>query len=59
MNTKQLYNTLIDLKLFTDSELYLVTDINGYNEETLNDCIYSRYGYKDLEQMIESQELEI
>ena len=42
-----LYQALIDDEYFTFDELNLVTDINGYNIKTLNDCIYSRYGYED------------
>jgi len=46
-----LWDTLVDRGYFTDRELELVTDINGYSVDTLNDCLYSRYGYRDLDQM--------
>lgn len=52
----ELYNELIAYELFTEKELELITCINGYNEETLNDCIYARYGYRDFKQMLESEE---
>lgn len=51
----ELFDTLIDEELFTEAELQLLTDINGYNMETLNDAIYARYGYRDYEQMKESE----
>ena len=43
-----LWDKLIGNGFFTEEELQLVTNINGYNEETLNDCIYARYGYHNL-----------
>ena len=49
----ELFNTLIDEELFTEAELQLLTNINGYNIETLNDAIYARYGYRDYNQMME------
>lgn len=51
----ELWGILIDDELFTLEELQLISDINGYNMETLNDAIYSRYGYRDYEQMKESE----
>lgn len=51
-NIDQLYNEIIDNGIATESELNLVTDINGYNEETLNNVIYARTGYHDIEQFL-------
>lgn len=48
-----LWNELLEQELFTYDELRLLTNINGYSVETLNDAIYSRYGYRDYEQMME------
>ncbi len=31
--------------------LKTVTNINGYNIESLNDIIYAKFGYHDLEQL--------
>ena len=45
------WDRLVDAGYFTDKELELVTYINGYSIETLNDCIYARFGYRSLEQM--------
>ena len=46
---------MIDMEMFTYDELRLVTDINGYNVETLNGALFSRYGYRDIEQYIEAE----
>lgn len=48
-----LWDALIDDDLFTYEELKLLTSINGYSVDTLNDAIFSRYGYRNLEQMTE------
>ena len=37
----------------TEEEIDLVTKINGYNLETINDIIYVRTGYRDYEQLLE------
>lgn len=47
-----LWDELIENELFTYEELKLLTNINGFSIETLNDAIYSRYGYRDYEQMM-------
>ena len=46
------FNYFIDTEMFTYEELNLITNINGYNLEVLNDCLFSRFGYRDLEQML-------
>jgi hypothetical protein len=48
------YSYLEDSEMFTPEELQLITNINGYNIETLNDAIYSRFGYRDLIQFLEA-----
>lgn len=48
-----LWDKLLERDLFTKSELQLLTNINGYSVETLNDAIFARYGYRDLEQMMD------
>lgn len=58
MNYNELYEELLNLELFTKEELQLITFMNGFNEKTLNDAIYCRYGYRDLEQMLEEYEEE-
>lgn len=48
-----LWDKLLDMDLFTKGELQLITNINGYSVETLNAALFARYGYRDLEQMME------
>ena len=49
------WNRIVELKIATDEELSLITSINGYKIETLDDVIYVRTGYRDLEQYEESE----
>jgi hypothetical protein len=48
-----LWSYLVDNELFTDAEIQLVINMMGYSTETLNDAIYARYGYRDLDQLVE------
>lgn len=45
-----LWDFIIDNNIATESELQLVTDINGWNEETMNDVIYAKIGLRSYEQ---------
>lgn len=56
LTAKELFKELIELELFTWGELRLLTDINGFTVETLNDALYARYGYRDFEQVMEVYE---
>lgn len=47
----RMWDWLIDMGIATHEELRLITDINGYCIETLNDVLYARTGYRDREQM--------
>lgn len=47
------WDLLIEGEYFTEDELTLVTRINGYSIETLNDCIFARYGSRSIEQLTE------
>lgn len=51
----ELWGKMVDGGYFTDEELQLVTDINGYSIETLNDCLYARLGYRSWEQMTDEE----
>ena len=55
----ELWEMLVHYELFTDSELELLTDINGFSVETLNDALYARYGYRDYNQMMSEYEEEL
>lgn len=48
-----IYCYYIDAELFTEADMQLITNINGYNVQTLNDMLYARYGYRDLNQMLD------
>jgi len=48
------FDEIIERGIATESEIQLVCCIKGNNIETLNDIIYARTGYRDLEQLKES-----
>ena len=52
LTVNELWAELVNRGLFTDRELQLLTNINGFSVETLNDALYSRYGYRDYDQMM-------
>jgi len=50
-NTDVIHDTLIEEGIATQEEICLVTSINGTNEDSYNAILYSRTGYRSLEQM--------
>lgn len=46
------YEWLQDNEIFTEAELQLITDINGYNIDTLDMAVYSRFGYQTVDDLI-------
>ena len=50
---KYVFDMLIEMGIATEKELTLVTAINGTTEETLNDVLYVRTGYRNIEQILE------
>ena len=50
------WDYLVDTGIATEQELILVTYINGYNMESLNDIIYVRTAFHDVEQLQEKDE---
>jgi len=48
-----MYDTILELGLCTFEEIELVTNINGFNEQALNDIVYVREGYQTLGQYLE------
>ena len=52
-NTEYIWDKILDMDIATEEELNLVTSINGYNEESLNDVIYVRTGYRSIAQLME------
>ena len=55
MTTNELWTLIVKYEIATDSEIDLVTDINGNSIETLNNIIYARTGYRDIESYEESE----
>ena len=55
MTTNELWTLIVEYGIAIDSEIDLVTDINGNSIETLNDIIYARTGYRDIESYEESE----
>ena len=51
-----MWDMLTELGIATDEEIGLVTALNGRNEKVLNDILYVRTGYRNLEQMFEEDE---
>lgn len=45
-----LWEFIINNNIATESELQLVTSINGWSEETMKDVIYAKKGLRDYEQ---------
>ena len=39
--------------MFTEEELLLLTKINGFNFQTLEDALYCRFGYGSIDQFLE------
>jgi hypothetical protein len=47
---------IVELGIATEEEVNLVITINGWNEESLNDILYARTGYRNISQIDEGQE---
>lgn len=56
MDISTIWDTIIEYGIATEEELSLVTAIDGYNEDTLNNVIYVRTGYRNIEQLLEDWE---
>ena len=50
----KIWDKLIELGISEDT-LQIITNINGYNEKTLNDVLYAKFGYRDIKQMEEEK----
>ena len=51
----EMYDYLVDCGIANDKEINLVCSINGSNLESLNSILYSRTGYRSLEQIQEME----
>ena len=51
----EIHDYLVEYGIATDDEIRLVTSINGTNEDSYNSILYSRTGYRSLEQIMENE----
>lgn len=58
MSLEQYYNYLVESGIVSEETLDVVTAINGYNEEALDDVLYVKSGYRDIEQYLEYEDRE-
>lgn len=50
MTLEQMWQTLSNM-VVSEETLQTVTDINGYNEESMKNILYSRFGYNDFDKL--------
>ena len=48
-----LYDFIVDNNIATEDEVKLVTNINGWSEETMTDIIFARTGLRSYEQCVD------
>ena len=51
----ELWDYLTDYEIATEDEIKLVTSINGTNLDTFESILYSRTGYRSLDQIKEME----
>ena len=56
MDRYDIWDAIVEHGIATEEELELVTAINGYHDDALNDVIYVRTGYRNIEQLLEDWE---
>ena len=50
LTINEMWDTLLDLGV-SEQTLQVVTDINGYNEQSMKDILYVVTGYRDFDQL--------
>jgi len=55
-NVDQAYEFMLTNEIASEETLDIITSINGYNIDTLNDVLYCQSGYHDFEQLYECEE---
>ena len=50
LTINEMWDTLLEMGV-SEETLQTVTDINGYNEKSMTDILYSRFGYNDFDQL--------
>ena len=56
MDRYDIWNAIVEHGIATEEELELVTAINGYHDDALNDVIYVRTGYRNIEQLLDEEQ---
>lgn len=54
INLEETWDKITELGIATESELQLVTSLNGYSIDTLNSVVYVRTAYNTLSDYLES-----
>lgn len=52
LTVEDMWNELFDMGV-SEQTLQIVTDINGYSEETMLDILYAHTGYRNFDQINE------
>jgi uncharacterized membrane protein YuzA (DUF378 family) len=55
---REIYDYIINNGIASEEALDLITNINGYSVDTLNDVIYAVTGYRSMEQLEGEEEEE-
>ena len=55
MTVEEAWDFLKDMCMVSDGTLQVVTAINGYSLETLEDVLYAVTGYRDFDQVMDSE----
>lgn len=55
MTTEEIWSVLEELGVSSET-LNVVTTINGYSQETLEDVLYVVTGYRSVDQLLEEEE---
>lgn len=58
LDEDQMYAYLSDVLGVSEEALSLVTDIDGYSRETLNDILYAKTGYRSFKQYMQAEDPE-
>lgn len=58
MSLEEYENYLIEFLGVDEEVISVVCAINGYNEDSLNDILYVKFGYRDIEQFLEYEDRE-
>ena len=53
-DVNELWQNILDEGIASEETLQVITSINGYSVETLNDVLFAVTGYRDWEQYKES-----